>query len=60
MKVIKWCYERRLILTIDFAALLLFILIGAFSGHLKKQTYNQQEAQRWAADKSPYHQVSAF
>lgn len=60
MQVWSWCLKHRKILIIDGVCLLLAFLLMLLASHLGRQAYSQQEAQRWAADKKPYHQVSAF
>ncbi|MBO4337648.1 MAG: ABC transporter permease, partial [Lachnospiraceae bacterium] len=60
MKLIRWCYEHRLILIINFICFILYVLFSLFFSSCVKKAYDQQEGMRFAAGDVSYHQVSAF
>ena len=60
MRLIKWCYDHRIILLIDILCLLLGLICLAASEDIGRKAYDQQEGSRWAAGELSYHQVSAF
>ena len=60
MQILQWCYKYRKILILDMVCLLLFLVVSIIAGRGPARAYSQQEAQRWSADHTPYHQVSAF
>ena len=60
MKLLKWCYDHRIILLIDILCLCAGLICLFVSGSISKKAYDQQEGSRWATGgDTPYHQVSA-